>query len=66
MVAPGTLEEWRERTGLPFDRSGPVLAFRALTPVHCDLEHGVAVDVEPDVRVVHPIGADGARPAGND
>ncbi len=51
---------------LPFDPTGPVLVPRALTPVHCDLEHGVAVYVEPNVWVVHPTGADGARGAGND
>lgn len=66
MVVPGTLEEWREWTGLPFDRTGPVRVPRALTPVHCDLEHGVAVYVEPNVWVVHPTGAGGARGGGND
>ncbi|MER7070281.1 N-acetyltransferase [Terrabacter sp. NPDC000476] len=66
MVVPGTLEEWREWTGLPFDRTGPVVVPRALTPVHCDAEHGVAVYVEPNVWVVHPTGADGARGARSD
>ena len=40
-------------TGLPFDETGPVLVPRALAPVHCDVEHGVAVYVEPNVWVVH-------------
>ncbi len=53
MVVPGTLEEWREWTGLPFDETGSVLVPRALTPVHCDVEHGVATYVEPNVWVVH-------------
>jgi GNAT superfamily N-acetyltransferase len=53
MVVPGTLEEWREWTGLPFDRTGPVLVPRALAPVHCDVDHGVATYVEPNVWVVH-------------
>ena len=53
MVVPGTLDEWREWTGLPFDRTGPVVVPRALAPVHCDAEHGVAVYVEPNVWVVH-------------
>ena len=53
MVVPGTLEEWRAWTGLPFDETGPVLVPRALAPVHCDVEHGVAVYVEPNVWVVH-------------
>ncbi|MGZ6754952.1 MAG: N-acetyltransferase, partial [Nocardioides sp.] len=57
MVVPGTLEEWREWTGLPFDRTGPVLVPRALAPVHCDVEHGVATYVEPNVWVVHDTGA---------
>jgi GNAT superfamily N-acetyltransferase len=57
MVVPGTLAEWREWTGLPFDQTGPVVVPRALSPVHCDLEHGVAVYVEPNVWVVHPTGA---------
>lgn len=55
MVVPGTLEEWRDWTGLPFDRTGPVLVPGALAPVHCDVEHGVATYVEPNVWVVHRI-----------
>lgn len=53
MVVPGTLEEWREWTGLPFDETGPVAVPQALAPVHCDVEHGVATYVEPNVWVVH-------------
>lgn len=53
MVVPGTLGEWREWTGLPFDTTGPVLVPQALAPVHCDVEHGVATYVEPNVWVVH-------------
>lgn len=53
MVVPGTLEEWREWTGLPFDETGPVLVPHALAPVHCDVENGVAVYVEANVWVVH-------------
>ncbi|WP_121253750.1 N-acetyltransferase [Nocardioides ferulae] len=56
MVIPGTLEEWREWTGLAFDRTGPVLVPRALAPVHCDVEHDVATYVEPNVWVVHRTG----------
>jgi len=56
MVIPGTLGEWREWTGLPFDETGPVLVPQALAPVHCDVEHGVAVYVEPNVWVVHRTG----------
>ena len=57
MCIPGTVEEWREWTGLPFDRTGPVHVPGALAPVHCDLEHGVATYVEPNVWVVHRTGA---------
>lgn len=53
MVIPGTLDEWRRWTGLPFDRSGPVNVPGALTPVLCDLDNGTAVYVEPNVWVRH-------------
>jgi GNAT superfamily N-acetyltransferase len=57
MVIPGTLDEWREWTGLPFDRTGPVAVPQALAPVWCDAEHGVATYVEPNVWVRHATGA---------
>lgn len=57
MVIPGTLEEWRERTGLPFDTTGPVEVPKALAPVWCDVEHGTATYVEPNVWVRHRTGA---------
>jgi GNAT superfamily N-acetyltransferase len=53
MVVPGTLEEWREWTGLPFDRTGPVEVPKALAPAWCDVEHGTATYVEPNVWVRH-------------
>jgi hypothetical protein len=56
MVVPGTLDEWREWTGLPFDRTGAVAVPQALAPVHCDIEHGVATYVEPNVWVRHRTG----------
>lgn len=55
MVIPGTLAEWREWTGLPFDRSGPVHVPFALAPVMVDLDHDHAVYVEPNVWVRHKI-----------
>lgn len=55
MVIPGTLAEWREWTGLPFDRPGPVEVPGALNPVHCDVVHDHAVYVEPNVWVSHPL-----------
>lgn len=55
MVIPGTLDEWRQWTGLAFDKTGPVHVPQALTPVHCDTEHDHAVYVEPNVWVHHPL-----------
>lgn len=56
MVIAGSLAEWREWTGLPFDRTGPVEVPGGLTPVHCDVTHDHAVYVEPNVWVSHPLG----------
>ncbi|WP_203984559.1 N-acetyltransferase [Sphaerisporangium rufum] len=56
MVVAGTLAEWREWTGLPFDRTGEVDVPGALVPVHCDVTHDHAVYVEPNVWVRHPLG----------
>jgi hypothetical protein len=53
MTIPGTLAQWREWTGLPFDRSGPLELEFALTPVHVWVEHDHAVYVEPNVWVHH-------------
>jgi GNAT superfamily N-acetyltransferase len=53
MTITGTLEQWREWTGLPFDRSGDVLVPHALVPVHVDVENDHAVYVEPNVWVRH-------------
>jgi GNAT superfamily N-acetyltransferase len=55
MVIPGSLAQWRERTGLPFDTDGEVLVPGALTPVHVDLGHDHAVYVEPNVWVRHDL-----------
>jgi len=53
MTIHGTLASWREWTGLPFDRSGPLELEFALTPVHVSVEHDHAVYVEPNVWVHH-------------
>ncbi|PWU56129.1 N-acetyltransferase [Micromonospora sp. S4605] len=53
MVISGTLDDWRGWTGLPFDTDGPVHVPGALVPVQCDLTHGHAVYVEPNVWVRH-------------
>ncbi|WP_239151144.1 N-acetyltransferase [Virgisporangium aliadipatigenens] len=55
MLIAGTLAEWREWTGLPFDRPGPVRVPRALAPVHCDPDQDSAVYVEPNVWVRHSL-----------
>ena len=57
MCVPGTVEEWREWTGLPFDRTGIVEVPRALAPVQVNVEQGVATYVEPNVWVRHRTGA---------
>jgi len=55
MTVTGTVQQWRRWTGLPFDRSGPVIAPGALAPVHCHLLEGYAAYVEPNVWVHHRI-----------
>lgn len=55
MVMVGSLAEWREWTGLPFDQTGDVIVPEALVPVHCDIEHDHAVYVEPNVWVEHSL-----------
>jgi GNAT superfamily N-acetyltransferase len=57
MTVSGTLGEWREWTGLPFDTTGDVEVPLALNPVHCSVEHDHAVYVEPGVWVRHRLGA---------
>ncbi len=52
---PGTLAQWRDWTGLPFDVTGPVLAPGALAPVHCSVEHDHAVLVEANIWVRHTV-----------
>ena len=53
MTISGTLAQWREWTGMPFDSTGDVVVPGALNPVHCDLTHDHAVYVEPGVWVRH-------------
>ena len=55
MVVAGTLAEWREWTGLPFDHHGDVVVPQALVPVRCDVTHNHAVYVEPNVWVRHDL-----------
>ncbi|SFF99750.1 hypothetical protein SAMN05421678_103248 [Actinopolymorpha cephalotaxi] len=51
----GSLRQWREWTGLPFDRTGDVDVRGALVPVHVDLDGDQAVYVEPNVWVRHDV-----------
>lgn len=53
MTITGTLGEWREWTGLPFDSDGEVVVDGALVPVHVSVVHDHAVYVEPNVWVRH-------------
>ncbi len=55
MTVPGTLAQWREWTGLPFDLDGPVEVPGALAPVHVDTANDHAVYVEPNVWVHHDL-----------
>ena len=56
MTIPGTLDEWRRWTGLPFDTSGPTEVPDALVPVHVDVDQDHAVYVEPNVWMHHRLG----------
>jgi len=57
MTVMGTLAQWREWTGLPFDHSGSVTVPGALSPVHVSVEQDHAVYVEPNVWVHHRLDA---------
>jgi hypothetical protein len=53
MTIPGTLAEWREWTGLPFDTDGLVDVEGGVVPVMVDTAQDHAVYVEPNVWVHH-------------
>jgi hypothetical protein len=57
MAMAGSLADWREWTGLPFDTSGPVVVPEALVPVLCDVAHDFAAYVEPCIWVHHRLGS---------
>ncbi|MFJ3175506.1 N-acetyltransferase [Streptomyces roseus] len=57
MTITGSLAQWREWTGLPFDTTGPVLVEGALAPVRCEAGQGYAAYVEPNVWVRHALDA---------
>lgn len=62
MTISGTLDQWRQWTGLPLGHTGLVDVPGALTPIHVSVEHDHAVYVEPNVWIHHhlPIAAVGA------
>jgi hypothetical protein len=53
MAIAGSLAQWREWTGLPFDTDGPVAVPGALTPVEVSVAHDRAVYIEPNVWIRH-------------
>lgn len=55
MTIPGTLSQWQQWTGLPFQEDGPVEVPGALAPVMVDTVQSHAVYVEPNVWVHHRI-----------
>ncbi|TDP91818.1 N-acetyltransferase [Labedaea rhizosphaerae] len=55
MVVAGSLRQWREWTGLPFDTDGEVAVPKALVPVLVSQAHDRAVYVEPNVWVRHDL-----------
>lgn len=54
-VVTGSLSEWRDWTGVPFDRDGLVVVPGALVPVCCDVASDLGVYVEPNVWVRHSL-----------
>jgi hypothetical protein len=55
MTVGGSLTQWRQWTGLPFDSDGGIDVPGALVPVHCDTAHDHAVYVEPNVWIRHEV-----------
>lgn len=53
MAIAGSLKQWREWTGLPFDQDGMITVPGALAPVHVSIAHDRAVYVEPNVWMRH-------------
>jgi hypothetical protein len=54
-LVAGSLTQWRDWTGLPFDEDGEVEVPGALVPVRCDTRADCAVYVEPNVWVRHAL-----------
>lgn len=54
-LVAGSLAQWRDWTGLPFDEDGEVGVPGALVPVWCNTRADCAVYVEPNVWVRHAL-----------
>lgn len=54
-VVQAPLPQWCKWTGLPFDADGEVLVPGALAPVWVSVRMNIAVYVEPNVWVLHPV-----------
>ncbi len=57
MVIPGTVAEWEEWAGMRFPESGLYVVPGALEPVQIDVEADRGLYVEPNVWMLHQIGA---------
>jgi GNAT superfamily N-acetyltransferase len=55
VVIAGTIAEWRQWTGLLFEKSGIAVVPGALSPVHVSLEQDHGIYVEPNLWVRHPL-----------
>jgi GNAT superfamily N-acetyltransferase len=57
MTFSGSLAQWRDWTGLPFDQTAEVIVPGALAPVSASVEHNRAVYVEANVWMHHQVRA---------
>jgi hypothetical protein len=57
MTVPGTVAEWEEWAAMPFPESGSYVVPGALEPVVIDRERDLGTYVEPNVWMLHRIGA---------
>ena len=55
MLITGTVEKWKEWTGMQFSESGAYVVPGALQPVVMDLEEDQGVYEEPNVWMQHPV-----------
>lgn len=57
MTIAGSIAQWEQWTGMRFPESGPYIIPGALNPVDFDVEADTGVYVEPNVWMVHTLGA---------